>query len=749
MVEVSSRPWRRIQGQHTAWQREYHRVLGVAAALVFTAGLVIVVGSLIGDPRSHLRPGIWIGGACYVVGLVLAVTVMRSGPGVIRAGLGLPTAIVALVAGSSITWSPGPAVSGITDRLVPVNGLQAFQAMCLLSLPSLRAAGLAISLSVPLYLWLTTLATSTALHLRVDQALVTTGTFIAIAFGLNHLRRNVIQSEALQASRVEGVRHRSAELHAERALDEVRRLIHDRIIGTLRIIEAAQHGGQTARACASVLSSLRAFEPIESAARLREELGKKTAPVVTVSGDWTAVPPSRVVTAFREAAGEASRNAAYHGGVDQVDVELSDAEAGQVILTVRDQGVGFDVERVSTGFGVAESIHRRMEEVGGNATIASQPGLGTTVTLTWPRTEGGQAGRGSGLLPAAGRSRLYLLMALPGSMVVLYLAFVHDTGHPVLSLLLAGCIVTMLLGASWLVGRQRPRWREIVGLAVANTGFTIASVAMAQPNVLLSSGAWVIPAVASLIAMVSLECQLSQALLLAVVQVATIVGLTSLDPAVGPLGAAAAVTISVTAAVVGFVCGSVLRHGARHLAVESALTTARAEETGWVQSVLAARSRHLSWLTADIEPFLRGIAEGSIPIDDAARGRAAALVTASRDDLNQFQPVAGELRGRINEARARGVVVNMRPGALEPPAARFLLAEVLAHVPSAEAVTVLPAAGGRPARVTVVPQARQAEVAELETALGGLGIATTANPRISTTFSLMSPELVTASETAE
>jgi signal transduction histidine kinase len=49
---------------------------------------------------------------------------------------------------------------------------------------------------------------------------------------------------------------------------------------------------------------------------------------------------------------------------------------------VRDRGAGFDPEAVPADRrGVAESIHGRMERVGGSATIVSTTGQGTEVEL--------------------------------------------------------------------------------------------------------------------------------------------------------------------------------------------------------------------------------------------------------------------------------------------------------------------------------------------------------------------------------
>ena len=88
-------------------------------------------------------------------------------------------------------------------------------------------------------------------------------------------------------------------------------------------------------------------------------------------------------SALREATGEALRNTAQHSGVRHAEVTVETRDGG-VAVTARDSGSGFDLDRGTPGFGIGESIVGRMAEVGGTATIESQPGAGTRVTLWVP-----------------------------------------------------------------------------------------------------------------------------------------------------------------------------------------------------------------------------------------------------------------------------------------------------------------------------------------------------------------------------
>jgi PAS domain S-box-containing protein len=81
---------------------------------------------------------------------------------------------------------------------------------------------------------------------------------------------------------------------------------------------------------------------------------------------------------------EALHNAVEHGCAGKVEVELT-ATSGLLTLLVRDNGKGFDVEqgRHAPGLGLI-SMRERMQLVGGEFEIRSQPGRGTEVICRAP-----------------------------------------------------------------------------------------------------------------------------------------------------------------------------------------------------------------------------------------------------------------------------------------------------------------------------------------------------------------------------
>jgi PAS domain S-box-containing protein len=81
---------------------------------------------------------------------------------------------------------------------------------------------------------------------------------------------------------------------------------------------------------------------------------------------------------------EALQNAVKHSGVRQFAVELQ-GTAGGIQLTVSDLGVGFDPHAAVSGHGLGLiSMRERLRLVGGQISIESQPGRGTTIHARVP-----------------------------------------------------------------------------------------------------------------------------------------------------------------------------------------------------------------------------------------------------------------------------------------------------------------------------------------------------------------------------
>jgi signal transduction histidine kinase len=79
---------------------------------------------------------------------------------------------------------------------------------------------------------------------------------------------------------------------------------------------------------------------------------------------------------------EAVNNAARHSRCTRVSIDLSCADSG-LVLSVADDGVGFDTLQESRGHGLA-NLKRRAARLNGTLELQSVPGKGTTVTLRVP-----------------------------------------------------------------------------------------------------------------------------------------------------------------------------------------------------------------------------------------------------------------------------------------------------------------------------------------------------------------------------
>ena len=80
---------------------------------------------------------------------------------------------------------------------------------------------------------------------------------------------------------------------------------------------------------------------------------------------------------------EALSNAARHSGASRISVDLCRREDGGVELEAADDGRGFAFDEAERGLGIA-GMRERALLIGGELSIESRPGHGTTVHLTVP-----------------------------------------------------------------------------------------------------------------------------------------------------------------------------------------------------------------------------------------------------------------------------------------------------------------------------------------------------------------------------
>jgi signal transduction histidine kinase len=113
----------------------------------------------------------------------------------------------------------------------------------------------------------------------------------------------------------------------------------------------------------------------------RELLTSEVAVVFSNENVPATISPDIMLCLYRVAQ-EAVRNAVKHSRAHSVSVHVR-GTPGAVVLTIDDDGVGFDVPAVQRGLGLL-SMGERVEQIGGTLQIRSERGRGTHVEVAVP-----------------------------------------------------------------------------------------------------------------------------------------------------------------------------------------------------------------------------------------------------------------------------------------------------------------------------------------------------------------------------
>jgi len=114
------------------------------------------------------------------------------------------------------------------------------------------------------------------------------------------------------------------------------------------------------------------------------------------SDDLPSSVPQNISLCLFRVLQEALHNSAKHSGAQHVEVRLW-GTSGQIDLTVRESGVGFDSEAAteSRGLGLI-SMQERVKLVKGKLSIESQPSGGTSIRTRVPFSTGNDSMRAAG-----------------------------------------------------------------------------------------------------------------------------------------------------------------------------------------------------------------------------------------------------------------------------------------------------------------------------------------------------------------
>jgi signal transduction histidine kinase len=211
------------------------------------------------------------------------------------------------------------------------------------------------------------------------------------------IRGGAWQADAVVAATLETERRIRAE-EARRADErEQHRQLHDTVLSTLTMVAAGALAEGSPGLTAQAARDLRVLQELGGAPAapsgptpltdLRPKLERAAASTDDLAVGLKLVPvtlPSPVADEVVACVGEALRNVERHAGTGQAEVTVTGG-SGWAVVKITDRGRGFDPDATPPSRrGIRESITGRMQAAGGRAAIASRPGAGTTVTVSWP-----------------------------------------------------------------------------------------------------------------------------------------------------------------------------------------------------------------------------------------------------------------------------------------------------------------------------------------------------------------------------
>jgi len=189
-------------------------------------------------------------------------------------------------------------------------------------------------------------------------------------------------------------RRAEEQISAAKARDEVARTLHDGVLQTLAMFQRRSDNHELVALARQTDADLRAYLTSDPEPRgsLHAELRTVCTTFARHHGltpqllvDDLPKVPSPAVAALAGATTEALANVAKHANASRVTVYAGppDGRPG-IVVTVHDDGTGFDISTLPSDRGFARSIQARLHEVGGTATVRSMNGHGTEVTLWVP-----------------------------------------------------------------------------------------------------------------------------------------------------------------------------------------------------------------------------------------------------------------------------------------------------------------------------------------------------------------------------
>lgn len=188
------------------------------------------------------------------------------------------------------------------------------------------------------------------------------------------------------------LRRASDDLAIAQARAQLVQPLHDGVLQALAVVQRRSDQPEVVQVARESERDLRRFlfggdQPgLASALRdVAADTERNFALRVTVALDPDLPQTSSEATeALTGAVREALVNVAKHAGAQRVTLYGAPAEEGGTLVTVTDDGRGFDPEAPTSGRGLRGSVRQRLEQVGGHAEVRSRLGWGTEVALWLP-----------------------------------------------------------------------------------------------------------------------------------------------------------------------------------------------------------------------------------------------------------------------------------------------------------------------------------------------------------------------------
>jgi len=352
--------------------------LRLSAAALFTVVAVLAATKQI--------PGWWLAAALTALCLWSAFFTWR----IRRFGLTATVvladaAVISALALAQQHLVPGVLIKDSTTWMLPLAATSVYILQVALR-PALGLAGAAV----------VTIAYGLGSGHPADAWLLVVETIVAAGL-VAVIRAGGRQADAIVAASLETERQIRAE-EARRADErEQHRQLHDTVLSTLTMVAAGAFAGPSPALNAQAARDLRVLQGLAGPVAvpggpapltdLRPKLERAAASTGDLSVRLQLAPvtlPSPVADQVAACVGEALRNVERHAGTSQAEVTVSGG-TGWAVVRITDHGRGFDPAATPPSRrGIRESITGRMLAAGGRAAIASRPGAGTTVTVSWP-----------------------------------------------------------------------------------------------------------------------------------------------------------------------------------------------------------------------------------------------------------------------------------------------------------------------------------------------------------------------------